>query len=85
VAIVVAAAVLGLSALIATRPRISSSLVAGVAVVGAVALLAGGVVGAVAGERDIEPHEEEGVESTEETVDPAGAEGATQSTTTSTP
>lgn len=71
VAIVVAALVLGLATLVATRPRISASLVAGIAVVGAIALLVGGVVGALAGEREIEHHEETGV----------GAEGAEQTIT----
>lgn len=64
VAIVVAAAILGIAALVASRPRISSGLVSGVLVVGAVGLLGGGIVGAVAGEREFEAHEDE-LEATE--------------------
>lgn len=62
VAIVVAAAILGVAALVATRPRISSGLVSSVAVVGAVALVGGGIVGAVAGEREFEEAGPEGGE-----------------------
>lgn len=58
-AIVVAAAILLVAVLVATRPRISSTVLTAVLVLGAVALLGGGVVGAVAGERDIEEHVEE--------------------------
>jgi hypothetical protein len=56
VAIVVASAILGVAVLLASRPRLSSSLMTGVVVAGAVALLAGGIVGAVAGEREFEQH-----------------------------
>jgi plastocyanin len=59
IALVVAAAILGLATLVATRPRIGSSLVSAVVVVGAVALLGGGIVGAVAGEREFEEHGDE--------------------------
>lgn len=52
IAIVVAAAILGVAFVLAYRPHISSSVVTGVAVVGAVALLGGGIGGAVAGERE---------------------------------
>ena len=60
VAIVVAAGILGVAALVATRPRVSSGLVSAVVVIGAVGLLGGGIVGAVAGEREFEAGEEEG-------------------------
>jgi plastocyanin len=59
IAIVIATAVLAVAFVITSRPKLSSSLLTGVAVVGAVALLGGGVVGAVAGERDFEHHGEE--------------------------
>ena len=57
VAIAVAAVVLTIGALIATRPRISSSVVSVVVTLGAVAVIAGGIIGAVVGERDFEHHE----------------------------
>ncbi|MBW3547910.1 MAG: hypothetical protein KY452_07225 [Actinobacteria bacterium] len=56
VAIVVASAILGVAVLLTSRPRLSSSVLTGVVVAGAVALVAGGIVGAVAGEREIEEH-----------------------------
>ena len=58
-AIVVASAILLVAVLVATRPRISSAVLTVVLLLGAVALLGGGIVGAVAGERDIEEHESE--------------------------
>lgn len=62
IAIVLAAAVLGLAVLLSARPGLSSSVLAGVVVLGALGLLGGGIVGAVVGERDIEEHHEEGGE-----------------------
>ncbi|MDQ3147527.1 MAG: cupredoxin domain-containing protein [Actinomycetota bacterium] len=59
VAIVVATLILAGAALVATRPRLSASLITGLLVLGGVGLLGGGIVGAVAGEREFEPHEEE--------------------------
>ena len=59
VAIAVAASILLVAVLVATRPRISSAVLTAVLVLGAVALLAGGIVGGVAGERDIEEHKVE--------------------------
>lgn len=56
IAIVVAGAILGVAVLLTSRPRLSSSVLTGVVVAGAVALVAGGIVGAVAGEREIEEH-----------------------------
>ena len=56
IAIVVASAILGVAVLLTSRPRLSSSVLTGVVVAGAVALVAGGIVGAVAGEREIEEH-----------------------------
>jgi hypothetical protein len=66
VAIVVAATILGLATLVATRPRVGSGLVSAVLVIGAVGLLAGGIVGAVAGEREFEEHGAEGEHAEEE-------------------
>ncbi len=58
-AIAVATTILLVAVVVAARPRISSTVLTVVLVLGAVALLGGGVVGAVAGERDIEEHETE--------------------------
>lgn len=60
VAIVVATAILGAAFLITSRPRLSSSLLTVVVGLGVIGLLGGGIVGAVAGEREFEVHEEEG-------------------------
>jgi hypothetical protein len=46
--------------LIAARPHISSNVIVGLLIVGAVAAIGVGVAGAVAGARDVEEHEEEG-------------------------
>ena len=56
VAIVVASLILALATLLSARPRLSSSLLTAVVVLGALALLGGGIVGAVAGEREFEAH-----------------------------
>lgn len=53
-AIAVAASILLVAVVVATRPRVSSTVLTALLVLGAVALLGGGIVGAVAGERDIE-------------------------------
>jgi hypothetical protein len=74
-AAVVAAVVLLLGWLVASRPRVSSSIVAGVLVIGAVAILGGGIVGAVVGERDFEEHENEAVHE-DESGDTGTTEGA---------
>ncbi len=60
VAIVVASVILGVAFLITSRPKLSSSLLTVVVAIGAIGLLGGGIVGAVAGEREFEAHEEEG-------------------------
>lgn len=57
VAMVVAAAILGAAFLLTSRPRLSSSLLTVVVGLGVVGLLGGGIVGAVAGEREFEVHE----------------------------
>jgi len=61
-AILVAATILLVAVLVATRPRISSTVLTAVLVLGAVALLGGGIVGAVAGEREVDEHAEESPE-----------------------
>jgi hypothetical protein len=58
-AIALAATILLVAVLVASRPRISSTVLTVVLVLGAVALLGGGIVGAVAGERDVEEHHSE--------------------------
>ncbi len=52
-------AVLGIGALLVSKPKISPSVVAGLLLVGGVAILVGGVAAAVAGEREVEHEEEE--------------------------
>ena len=59
VSIAVAATILGVATLVATRPRISPSLVAAVLLVGGVLFIAGGIIGAAVGEREFEEHHEE--------------------------
>ena len=61
-AIAVAASILLVAVVVAARPRISSTVLTAVLVLGAVALLGGGIVGAVAGEREIEEHHSESPE-----------------------
>ncbi len=84
VAIVVATVIFGVAVLLNARPRVSSSLLAVVVVLGVAGLLAGGIVSAVIGEREFEVHEseegadhgaaaEEGAEPAEEV--PAGTSG----------
>ncbi|MGH9117683.1 MAG: hypothetical protein ACRD0A_07340 [Acidimicrobiales bacterium] len=59
IAIAVAAVLLVVCFLVAARPRITKGLVAGLIVVGAVAVLVGGVFAVASGEREFEIHEEE--------------------------
>jgi len=70
VAIVVAAVILAAGSVVATRPKIPSGALTWVVAIGAVALLAAGVAGGIAGEREIE-HAVEGEEG-------EGAEGGGQ-------
>jgi hypothetical protein len=67
---IVAALILAVAFLITSRPKLSSSVLTGVLAIGAVAVLAGGIVGAVVGEREFHPHEE-----AHDTEDP-GADGS---------
>lgn len=79
IAIVVASVIFGVGILLNARPRVSSSLLTVVVVLGAVGLLAGGIVSAVAGEREFEDHGEESAEegATEQGEESgAGGEGA---------
>lgn len=71
VAIVVASVILGIAALVAARPRLSSSLVTAVVAVGALVFLITGVIGAVSGHRTFEEHhsEDQGEATAEETND----------------
>lgn len=69
-AAIVAVVVLAIAFLITSRPRLSSSVLTGVLALGAVAVLTGGIVGAVVGEREFHPHEE-----AHDTEDP-GADGS---------
>jgi len=66
VAIGVAASILTVAAMISLRPTITKSLAVGALAFGALAFLAGGVVAAVSGEREIEVHHEDGGHDDEE-------------------
>jgi hypothetical protein len=59
-AIVVASLILAVATLVTFRPRLGSSVLAGLLALGAVALIAGGIAGGIAGERDMEKHEVHG-------------------------
>ena len=71
VAATFAVVVLLVGALIASRPKISSNLIAGLLVVAALGTLAGGIAAASRGERHFETHEEE----QEEEQEAEGQEG----------
>jgi plastocyanin len=62
--IAVAALVLLMAVLLSTRPRIGTNVLAAVLLVGGVAVLGGGVVGAAVGEREFHHPEEEDPEAT---------------------
>jgi plastocyanin len=68
IAIAVAILILAGGTLVATRPRITSGLLTGLIGLAGVALIGGGIAGAVAGERDIEPHEAHDVQAGREVV-----------------
>jgi hypothetical protein len=55
----VPALILGVAWLLSTRPRLNPNVLAALLLAGGLAVLAGGVVGAAVGPRDVEPHEEE--------------------------
>ena len=77
VAIAVATVILLVASLLVARPRISSSVFAGVLALGAVLMIGAGIAGGVAGERDIEEHhsEETDRDEAEEGNNPAEDEG----------
>lgn len=82
VATVLGLGIFAIGALIASRPRISSNVVAGVLALCAVAVVAGGVASAARGERVIEHHEEQGDEGHGLRAHvPAGTQEATTTTT----
>jgi uncharacterized membrane protein HdeD (DUF308 family) len=56
IALVLAAAVLAVASIIAVRPRLNRSVVAAVCLLGAVAVLGGGIIAASHGEREFEKH-----------------------------
>ncbi len=58
VSIGIALLILGVGALVAARPRISSSAVAALLLLGAIGTIAAGVVSAAVGEREFQEHEE---------------------------
>ena len=72
VALAAAVVVVAAGFLVASRPKISSNVLVGIVAVGAVAVLAIGIVSGVAGPRDFEHHdeEEEGEHSDEGAVAP---------------
>ncbi len=59
VAIVVAVLVFGVASLIAAKPRLSANLLAGVLLLGGIAVLVGGITAATIGPRDFEEHHDE--------------------------
>lgn len=61
-AIVLPALILGVAAIIAARPKVGPTVVAVLCLLGGLGVLAGGVIGAVVGEREFHGHEDESVE-----------------------
>lgn len=53
----IAVVILGIGTLYATKPKLNKNIVAGLALVAACAVLAGGIVAAVDGEREFHPHD----------------------------
>jgi len=80
-AVVIASLIMLTATAVAMRPRINPTLVTIILLIGGVAVIAGGVAGAVIGERDFERHEEH--EEAPE-VGPAPPEGLPTTTTGST-
>jgi hypothetical protein len=66
VAIGIATAVLAVAIVLSLKPRLSKNVVAGIVLVGGIALVGAGIVSAALGERDIEPHHSEHSETTGE-------------------
>lgn len=65
VAGIVSVLIVGIAVLFASRPRINKNVLAGSVLVLAVAVLAGGIVATVAGERDFVHHEDENRDNTD--------------------
>ena len=65
VALAAAMVVVAIGFLVASRPRLSSNVVVGLLVVGALVVIGIGVAGGVAGTREFHEHEEEGTHGTE--------------------
>jgi len=82
VGIVLAVVILGLGTLIATKPRLSPNLIAGVLSLIAVGVVAAGVVSAARGERFIERHAEEHSEDGGPGIHPNIPAGTEPNTTT---
>jgi hypothetical protein len=74
--------ILGLGALIATKPKLSPNVIAGLLTVAALAVITGGVVAAARGERTIEHHEEEHGEEEGSDLAPYEPDGTESNTTT---
>ncbi|MCU1488408.1 MAG: hypothetical protein JWN67_5154 [Actinomycetia bacterium] len=81
-AIAAAVVVLAVASLFAAKPRLGSSVLAGVLALGAVALIAGGIAGGVAGERHVEKHHEEGSSATSTETTTSTTVSSTSATTT---
>jgi hypothetical protein len=79
VAVVAGVVILGVGALLATRPTLSPNLVAGLLTVLALGVVVAGVASAARGERFIEPHEEHHAD--DETEGPAEHEGESDGNT----
>jgi hypothetical protein len=72
--------ILGLGALIATKPKLSPNVIAGLLTVAALGVITAGVVSAARGERTIEHHEQHGEQ--EDVPGPYVPEGTESNTTT---
>jgi hypothetical protein len=75
IAALLALAIFGIAVAMSTRPQLRRSLVVGVLFVGALVILGVGIVGAVAGPREIEEHHSESHEGAAPAPHPVGQEG----------
>ena len=73
VALAASVVIVGAGFVIASRPRISSNVVVGLLVVGALVVIGVGVAGGVAGTREFHEHEGEHDTEDEDALAPAGA------------
>ena len=83
-AVVMASVIMLTASLVAWRPRMNATLVTIVLLIGGLAVVAGGVVGAVVGEREFHPHEEEHEEPEVGPEQPGGLPATTTIATTTT-